>query len=211
MKVRPRTLTGRRRTVAAVLAATVVLGGAGATTAVAFAEDGDHDGAPAVAAGSDRDDDRDSVLLKGAEVDLKQAAARATKSVAGTVTAAELEGSRGKPVWHVDVVDSRGTEHEVTVDAGTGKVTKAGTDRDDDGDDAALAKSAGTGVARAVDAALAAVDGTATSAELDDDHGRSAAWHVDVTDTRSTEHEVTVDAGTGKVTATETDDDHDED
>jgi uncharacterized membrane protein YkoI len=215
MKARPRTLTGRRRTVAAVLAATVVLGGAGAATAVAFADDGDgdHDGVATAAAGSDHD----STLLKGAEVGLEQAAANATRSVAGTVTAVELEGGRGKPVWKVDVTGSRGVEHEVTVDAKTGKVTATRKDRDDDADDAAPAGSAWTGVARAVDAALAAVDGTAASAELDDDGG-TAAWHVDVIGSRGVEHEVTVDAKTGKVTATGTDDeggsasgDHDED
>ena len=75
------------------------------------------------------------------------------------------------------------------------------------------ARSAGTDVGRAVNAALTEVPGTATSADWDDDHGRTAAWHVDVTDAKGTDHEVTVDARSGKVTAvhTDRDDDHSDD
>ncbi|MEV5873316.1 PepSY domain-containing protein [Streptomyces sp. NPDC052101] len=222
MKSLKRTLTGRRRTVAAVLAATVVLGGAGAATATAFAEDGDHDDTPVAATtspGTDHDDhDNDAALVRSAKVDIKQAADTATKSLAGTVTAVDLDGQKGKPVWKVDVTDSKGTEHEVSVNATDGKVTATKADRDNDSDDrtgdAALAKSAKsakTDLAKAVDAALAEVKGTATSADLENDHGRTTAWHVDVTDAKGNDHEVTVDAANGKVTAAKTDDDRNDD
>ncbi|WP_336113927.1 PepSY domain-containing protein [Streptomyces sp. PTD9-10] len=217
MKARLRTLTSRRRTVAAVLAATVVHGGAGAATATAFADDSDHDDTQVAATnspGHDHDDhDNDATLIKNAKVDIKKAADTATNSVSDTVTAVDLEGSQGKPVWKVDVTDSQGTEHEVTVNATDGKVTATKADQDNDSDDrsgdAALAKSAKTDLAKAVDAALAKVKGTATSAGLESDHGKNTAWHVDVTDTKGKDHEVTVDAANGKVTAAKTDDDND--
>ncbi|MEW2624735.1 PepSY domain-containing protein [Streptomyces sp. NPDC048106] len=63
---------------------------------------------------------------------------------------------------------------------------------------------------KAVDAALAKVSGTATSADLEHNHG-TPAWHIDVTDSKGKNHEVTVDATTGKVTATKTDQNNDHD
>ncbi|MQY40355.1 hypothetical protein SRB17_83880 [Streptomyces sp. RB17] len=219
MKARLRTLTSRRRTVATVLTATVVFGGAGAAAAFAFAEVGDHHNVKTVttnAAGLDRDDhgndhDHDSALVKSAKIDIKQAATTATKSVAGTVTAVDLDSQNGKAVWKVDVTDSKGTKHEVTVNDTDGKVTATKADQDNDSDDRsgdeALAKAAKTDLAKAVDAALAKVKGTATSADLDKHHGRTAAWHVDVTDAKGKDHEVAVDAQNGKVTAAKTDED----
>ncbi|OLZ65388.1 hypothetical protein AV521_32455 [Streptomyces sp. IMTB 2501] len=103
----------------------------------------------------------------------------------------------------------------MTVNATDGNVTATKADRDNDSDDrsgdAALAKPTKTDLEVAVDAALAEVEGTATSADLESDHGRTAAWHVDVTDTKGTDHEVTVDAANGKVTAAKTDDDRNDD
>ncbi|MEU1232482.1 PepSY domain-containing protein [Streptomyces sp. NPDC005828] len=142
MKARLLALTGRRRTLAAVLAATVVLGGAGAATAASFADDDDHDDSPAASAshereddddhGDDHDGDADASLVKSVKVDLDTAAGTAVKSVAGTVTGVELDGVDGKPVWKVDIIDAKGAEHEVTVNAVDGKVTadKPGDDRD---------------------------------------------------------------------------------
>lgn len=215
MKSLKRSLTGRRRTAAAVLAATVVLGGAGAATAVAFADDGSHDSSrdSGDRSSSDRDGTRDGSDDDGTpttktKVDLKQAAVAAVASVAGKVTSVELEGHRGKAVWKVDVVTAKGAEHEVTVNTTSGKVTSNRIDHGDTDDDAALARSAKTGLGQAVDAALKKIHGTATSAELDDDSRRSVVWHVDVTDAKGAEHEVTVDARSGKVTGVQADDDH---
>ncbi|MFJ6562536.1 PepSY domain-containing protein [Streptomyces sp. NPDC091412] len=209
MKALKRSLAGRRRTVSAVVAATVVLGGAGAVSALALAGD-DHGGAHATAgATSDAHDgsDRDGRLAGSVRVGLKEAADAATTSLAGTVTEVEPDGRRGQAVWEVDIVDAKGIEHEVTVNAADGKVIAGRADRvgdTADPDDAALAKSARTGLGQAVDTALDKVPGTATSAELDDHHDRTAAWHIDVTDGQGAAHEVVVDARTGKVTATHT-------
>ncbi|MFK4266257.1 PepSY domain-containing protein [Streptomyces milbemycinicus] len=217
MKSLKRSLTGRRRTVAAVLAATVLLGGAGAATAVAFADDGSHDSSrdnthdsTHAAAGTTYEDRDDGTFATKTKIDLKQAADAAVASVAGKVTSVELEGHQGKAVWKVDVATAKGAEHEVTMNATSGKVTAHRTDHDDADDEAALARSARTGLGQAVDAALKKIPGTATSAELDDDNGRSAAWDIDVTDAKGAEHEVTVDARSGKVTAVQADDDHDD-
>ncbi|MFF8866046.1 PepSY domain-containing protein [Streptomyces sp. NPDC015139] len=181
--------------------------------------DGDHRGVETAAAGSagtDRDDHgdhgdhaSDRTIVKAGKVDLKQAVAVATRSTAGTVTEIELDDSLGKPVWKAEVVDARGTERAFTVDATDGTVTATGTAKDDDSDDddATLAKSAGTDATRAVDAALAKLKGTATAAELEGEHG-TPVWHVDVTDAKGRDHEVTVGARSGKVTASEADDHH---
>ncbi|MGW1190037.1 PepSY domain-containing protein [Streptomyces sp. NPDC002559] len=218
MKSLERAPVGSRRMVAAVLAATAALGGAAATAAASPSDAGHgiRTGVIAALPGTDHDDnDDDAALIKNAEVDIKQAAGTAEKSVAGTVTAADLDGSKDKPVWKIDVTDSHGTEHEVTVDATDGKVTATRTDKDRSPDDrsadAALAKSSRTDLAKAVDAALAEVDGTATSADLENDHGTTPAWHIDVTNPKdkNRNHEVTVDATTGKVTATGIDEDSD--
>ncbi|MFI1289957.1 PepSY domain-containing protein [Streptomyces sp. NPDC020792] len=206
MKALKRSLAGRRRTVSAVVAATVVLGGAGAASAIALAGD-DHGGAHATAGTTSDTHDGSDHDGRLARVGLKQAADAATTSVAGTVTEVEPDGRRGQPVWEVDIVDAEGIEHEVTVNAADGKVSAGRADRvgdTADPDDAALAKSARTGLGQAVDTALDKVPGTATSAELDDHHDRTTAWHIDVTDDQGAAHEVVVDARTGKVTATHT-------
>ncbi|MFC0600310.1 PepSY domain-containing protein [Streptomyces palmae] len=226
--LRPRNVTGRRRNIAAVLAATVILGGAGAATAVAYAGDGGSDDSRASAtdargAHHDRDhdgherEDRDrgddegdgAALLKGAKVDLKQAVAEAMKSVRGTATAVDLERGQDKPVWEVEITDAHGTEHEVTVNALDGRIVATTVDEDDDsGDregDARLARSAKTDLATAVDAALARVQGTATSAELEGDHGGTVVWQVEIADAKGGHHEVAVDARTGAVQAAEAD------
>ncbi|MFJ3809278.1 PepSY domain-containing protein [Streptomyces sp. NPDC090073] len=212
MRARSHTPAGRRRTVATVIAATVVLGGAGAATAVAFAENGDHHGMKTAAAGSAGTDHGDHAsnrtIAAAGKVDLKQAVAVATRSAAGTVTEIELDDSLGKPVWKAEVVNARGIEREFTVDATDGTVTATGTAKDDDSDDdAALVKPARTDVTRAVDTALARIKGTATAAELEAEHG-TPVWHIDVKDARGHDHEVTVGARSGKVTAEEADDHH---
>ncbi|MER6026287.1 PepSY domain-containing protein [Streptomyces sp. NPDC001851] len=58
-----------------------------------------------------------------------------------------------------------------------------------------------------MDAALTKVKGTATSADLENAHGKTTAWHIDVTDTKGHDHEATVDAANGKGTAAKTDED----
>ncbi|PCG84399.1 hypothetical protein CIB93_19370 [Streptomyces sp. WZ.A104] len=128
----------RNATIAAITAA-VLIGGTAAAT-VAFADD-DGDRTPTRSAGmvstADAPDDRTPAAKESARITLDQAVAAALKSVPGTVTEAELDdddddddGRRGNVLrWDVDITGKDGKQHELRVDAKTGKVT---VDRDDD-------------------------------------------------------------------------------
>ncbi|MFJ8748090.1 PepSY domain-containing protein [Streptomyces sp. NPDC102441] len=68
-----------------------------------------------------------------------------------------------------------------------------------------------TGVDEAVGAALKAVPGTVTEAELDDDDDSSrTVWELDVYGSDKVWHDVTVDAANGKVVSDREDDDNDD-
>ncbi|MCX5109298.1 PepSY domain-containing protein [Streptomyces sp. NBC_00378] len=197
----------RKIVIAAVTAA--VLAGGGAATAVAVADDDSHDR-----------EVKSSVASDGtARVDVKEAVAAAVEAVPGTVTEAELDDEDGGLVWELDVYGSDKVWHDVTVDAGNGKVLAKHTSDDDDdqGDDRDLhaPRSAAVSLDSAVDAALKANPGTVTSVDLDDHDGRSDQalhWEVDVQGKDGKQHELNVDANTGKVTSGHVDDDgHDSD
>ncbi|MDQ0987117.1 PepSY domain-containing protein [Streptomyces sp. V2I9] len=223
----------RNVTIAAITAA-VLIGGATAGT-VAFADsDDDGDRAPSRSASSvgpaddkdaddrtddasdERDDDR-AAAAKDVRVSLDRAVAAALKSAPGTVTGAELDADDddhdGRTVWELDV---RGTDkkwHDVTVDATSGTVLKTRDDDSDDRDRHAPRSSAVT-LDRAAAAALKTAPGTITSIDLDDDddgrRGEVLRWDVDIEGKDGKQHELRVDAKTGKVTA-DRDDDGDSD
>ncbi|MEU2902079.1 PepSY domain-containing protein [Streptomyces globisporus] len=224
----------RNVTIAAITAA-VLIGGTTAAT-VAFADsDGDRDrtstrSASTVSLADDRDDrtddasddrsdDRAPAAAKNARISLDQAVAAALKSVPGTVTQAELDRDDddhdGRAVWELDVRGSDKKWHDVTVDAGNGKVLKTRADDNDDRDDHAPRSSAVT-LNDAAAAALKTAPGTITSIDLDDDDdddngSRSDVlrWDVDVAGKDGKQHELRVDAKTGKV-AVDRDDDGDD-
>ncbi|AWL86045.1 peptidase M4 [Streptomyces griseus] len=223
----------RNVTIAAITAA-VLIGGTTAAT-VAFADsDGDRDrtstrSASTVSLADDRDDRTDDAsddrsdgrapaAAKNARISLDQAVAAALKSVPGTVTQAELDRDDddhdGRAVWELDVRGSDKKWHDVTVDAGNGKVLKT-RDDNDDRDDHAPRSSAVT-LNDAAAAALKTAPGTITSIDLDDDDdddngSRSDVlrWDVDVAGKDGKQHELRVDAKTGKV-AVDRDDDGDD-
>ncbi|MFI5772962.1 PepSY domain-containing protein [Streptomyces sp. NPDC051658] len=195
----------KRKIVIAAVTAAVLVGG-GAATAVAFANDDSHDretrsGAPSGAT---------------ARVDVADAITAAVKAVPGTVTEAELDDEDGGLVWELDVYGSDKAWHDVTVDAGNGKVLGKHTS-DDDGDDDRdrhAPRSAPVSLNAAVDAALKANPGTVTSIDLDDHDGRDGGalhWEVDVRGKDGKQHELNVDAKSGKVTVDRSDDDHGDD
>ncbi|GAA4238011.1 hypothetical protein GCM10022254_52190 [Actinomadura meridiana] len=113
MRINARRFTvGRGLTVAVVAAGVLAVGGA----ATAFA---DHDGAPGNG--------------HATPVTATEAAAAALKAVpGGTVEEVELDDGA---VWEVDVIAKNGVEHEVTLDAKTGKILASTIDHDDDDDD----------------------------------------------------------------------------
>ncbi|GLF94714.1 PepSY domain-containing protein [Streptomyces yaizuensis] len=74
----------------------------------------------------DRDDrdDRDDVPVRDAKVDAKQAGAAAVDFRAGTVTDIEFDDGH----WEVEIHAKDGAEHEVRVDAVTGKASASPSD-----------------------------------------------------------------------------------
>ncbi|SFY16075.1 PepSY domain-containing protein [Streptomyces atratus] len=194
----------KRKIVIAAVAAAVLAGG-GAATAVAFADDDSHDrGTRPGAASGDT-----------ARIGVGDAVSAAVKAVPGTVTEAELDDEDGGLVWELDVYGSDNAWHDVTVDAGNGKVLGKHVSDDDDDRDRHAPRSARVSLDAAVDAALKANPGTVTSVDLDDDHdgrnGGALHWEVDVRGKDGKQHELNVDAGTGTVTVDRSDDGHDDD
>ncbi|MFG3526382.1 PepSY domain-containing protein [Streptomyces sp. NPDC047917] len=196
----------KRKFVIAAVTAAVLVGGT-AATAVAFTDDDSHDrGARSSVKSGDT-----------ARTGVAEAVTSAVRAVPGTVTEAELDDEDGGLVWELDVYGSDKVWHDVTVDAGNGKVLGKHTS-DDDGDDDRdryAPRSAPVSLNAAVDAALKAQSGTVTSVDLDDDHddrgGRAPHWEVDVRGKDGTKHELNVDAKSGKVTVDRSDDGHGDD
>lgn len=200
----------KRKFVIAAVTAAVLVGGT-AATAVAFADDDSHD---RQARSSVKSGDT-------ARTDVAQAVTAAVRAVPGTVTEAELDDEDGGLVWELDVYGSDKVWHDVTVDAGNGKVLGKHTsdngdaDGDDGGDDdrdRSAPRSAPVSLDAAVDAALKTNPGTVTSVDLDDDRddrgGKASHWEVDVRGKDGKQHELNVDAKSGKVTVDRSDDDH---
>ncbi|MCX4734778.1 PepSY domain-containing protein [Streptomyces sp. NBC_01363] len=193
----------KRKIVIAAVTAAVLVGG-GAATAVAFADDDSHDR-----------ETRSSAPSGGtARVDVADAITAAVKAVPGTVTEAELDDEDGGLVWELDVYGSDKAWHDVTVDAGNGKVLGKHVSDDDDDRDRHAPRSAPVSLNAAVDAAMKANPGTVTSIDLDDHDGRSGGslhWEVDVRGKDGKQHELNVDAKSGKVTVDRSDDGHGDD
>ncbi|HEY6739350.1 MAG TPA: PepSY domain-containing protein [Actinopolymorphaceae bacterium] len=79
--------------------------------------------------------------------------------------------------------------------------------RDDRDDDRTEVKAAKVTARQAIDAAVKSVPGTVSSVELEDDDGDRLAWEVDILRSDGTWRSVLVDARTGKVVASGTQDD----
>ncbi|HZE37928.1 MAG TPA: PepSY domain-containing protein [Stackebrandtia sp.] len=128
--------TARRGLVIGAAAAGLLVVGGGVAATAAFA-DGDDDTASTHADhdSDDRDEADEATPPLDTKVGLAEAADTAAGEVSGgTVTSVELSGTKDKPVWEVDIVTSKGTERDVTVDATSGKVVDNTADRDDHDD-----------------------------------------------------------------------------
>lgn len=187
----------RKIVIAAVTAA--VLAGGTAATAVALTDDDGHDGAGRGSTASSAT----------ARVAVGEAVAAGLRAVPGTVTEAELDDEDGGLVWELDVYGSDRAWHDVTVDAGNGKVLGKHIDHDGDGDRRAPGKTSVT-LDEAVAAALKSAPGTVTSVELEGRRGGAAHWEVDVRGKDGAARELVVDARTGGVTADRPDGGHDD-
>ncbi|MER7940168.1 MULTISPECIES: PepSY domain-containing protein [unclassified Streptomyces] len=212
----------KRNTAIAALTAAVLVGGGLATTAAFADSDGTRTDDSTASAGTaaGRTGAGQAVTEKtgkAGRTTVDEAVGAALKAVPGTVTEAELDDDDddgGRTVWELDVYGADKVWHDVTVDAGSGKLL---SDREDDnGDrDRHAPRSAAVSLDAALKAALGAQPGTVTSVDLDDDDdddGRRGAprWDVDITGKDGKQHELRVDAKSGKVTA-DHDDDHDDD
>ncbi|RPK50812.1 PepSY domain-containing protein [Streptomyces sp. ADI93-02] len=211
----------KRNTAIAALTAAVLVGGGLATTAAFADSDGTRTDDSTASAGTaaGRTGAGQAVTEKtgkAGRTTVDEAVGAALKAVPGTVTEAELDDDDddgGRTVWELDVYGADKVWHDVTVDAGSGKVLSDRED-DDNGDrDRHAPRSAAVSLDAALKAALGAQPGTVTSVDLDDDDdGRRGAprWDVDITGKDGKQHELRVDAKSGKVTA-DHDDDHDDD
>ncbi|MFE5190161.1 PepSY domain-containing protein [Streptomyces sp. NPDC056628] len=200
----------KRNLVLATVAAAALIGGG---TVAAYAGSGDDGASPRqsdVRVTDDRDDtpkdddgrdddrdrdDRDEARSQAGRtgVTAAEAIAAALERTPGTAVSAELDDD-GSRVWEVTVVKGDGTEHDVRVSAGDGKVL--GDRRDDDDDregraDLAALKGADVDAREAAEAAAA--KGTVVEIDLDDDG--PAAWKAE-----TTKGEWTVDPKSGAVT-----------
>lgn len=199
----------KRKIAIATLTAAVLVGG-GLVTTAAFAD-----------SDSGAKDDRTATADRAADGTGEQRNVRTTvdgavgaalKAVPGTVTEAELDDDddRDRTVWELDVYGSDKVWHDVTVDARNGKVLSDREDDDNDDRDRHAPRSASVSLDAAVKAALGERPGTVTSVDLDDndDDGKRGAprWDVDVAGKGGQEHELHVDATSGKVTVDRDDD-----
>ncbi|MFI5521967.1 PepSY domain-containing protein [Streptomyces platensis] len=215
-----RTLTPRAA-VLATAAAVALIGSTSAATAFAD-DDGPAPRSSVQLSQNERhldDTAKDRAQVKADKISQSEATAKALKAAPGTATSAELDNAdrNGSLIWEVDVFGKDHKNHDVTIDAGNGKVLNQHTDRDDDAaqdaaETQALIKADKIGHSKATDKALKAVPGTVVSYSLDDnDRNGSAVWEVDVLGKDHKNHDVTIDAGNGKVLNQHVDQDNKDD
>ncbi|MBR1374513.1 MAG: PepSY domain-containing protein [Cardiobacteriaceae bacterium] len=127
--------------------------------------------------------------------DAKEIAINAARG--GRVVDIELERRKGSAYYEVEV-KNQGVEHEIKIDATTGRILKHKTEN----------KTAQLNISRdqAKQIALTAVRGGRIT-DIDLENKRAAAYYeVEVRDARGNEHELKIDAQSGKVFSHKIDD-----
>lgn len=210
----------KRNIVIATVAAAALVGGGTATALAVTGDDGAPSRASEVRVASDVQDDDvrhdedgrddDATVVKSTKVTAADALAGALRHTPGTAVSAELDDEDDAVAWDIDILDSASKWHSVHVDPATGKVLSSHTEREDDSDDdAARVRAAlqGSSVSATEAAKAAAVHGTVTSIDLDEDSG-SPAWEAETrTQSGGTEHDWLVDLRTAQVTPDRSSDD----
>ncbi|MFH9421759.1 PepSY domain-containing protein [Streptomyces sp. NPDC017529] len=201
----------KRNILIATVAAAALVGG-GTATAVAFGDSGTASSTPKASSTPrssvnvpDDDVNEDAREAKAASVSATEAATSALKAAPGTVTGIDLDEDRPGLVWEVDVLGKDNKWHEVTLDAGNGKVLGQHVEHEGDDDHGvahtrAELKGATVDATAAADRAAAAY-GTVTSVDLDDDHRADAVWEVETVSKDGKEHKLNVDPRSGRVSA----------
>ncbi|NGO73245.1 PepSY domain-containing protein [Streptomyces boncukensis] len=148
---------------------------------------------PALAASSDvRSGDGDAAEDTGRHaVSAQRAATAAAKAAPGTVAELELDTDDGKLVWEADVFGRDSKWYDIDIDPEDGKVSARGLAHDDDREPVRKVKVDAAGAAAK---AAGAGKGVVTSVDLEGTH-----WEVETTDSRGTEHELLIDADSGKI------------
>lgn len=125
----------------------------------------------------------------------------------GTITDFELDEDHGRLKYEIEI-KANGIEHEIKIDAYTGKILKHEKDRDDDWDDDDYKKYGNKSniisAEKAKSIALGLANGKITDFELDEDDG-ILIYKVEIK-AKGLEHEIEIDAHTGKVLEHEIDD-----
>lgn len=143
-------------------------------------------------------------LIPDDKIGYRKAARTAADEVSdGTLTELELKrGADDKPVWETSVAEKDGTEHQVNVDADSGKVVLSRTEPDQDADDKRKLEDRLSGAKissqQAVDKATGQTKGTVTSVKLDDTDDGTTIWSVDIVSTddwNKTTYDVDADDG----------------
>ncbi|MFG2206135.1 PepSY domain-containing protein [Streptomyces sp. NPDC048638] len=156
--------------------------------------------------GGDDGGQEDVREARAAGVSAPQAAAAALKAVPGTVSGLDLDRDRPGLVWEADVLGKDGKWHEVTLDAGSGRVLDQHVDHEDD-----AVSPSGAKVDAAAAARIAGAHATVTSLDLDDDHRARAVWEAETVTKDGKEHKLLIDPDSGKPTAAPAHDADDDD
>ncbi|MFC6879997.1 MULTISPECIES: PepSY domain-containing protein [Actinomadura] len=181
----------------------VALAGGGAAYATASHSGGSGPDRTAAAAAAHADGDArsgersDGDDARPGRVSLAQAADAVLKAVPGKIEELELDHGR----WEADVLAGDGSWRQVVVDAETAAVHGDRVDKEG-GENAAELRAAKTDAVGAAKAATRAEPGTVTAVDFE-----KTSWEVDVTTAENVEHELTVDAGTGRVLSNRVDED----
>lgn len=179
-------------------------GQARAEDQVSFQED--RDPASGGLAGADDDVAEAEGLRESAQISRDRAEESALREVSGDVVGTGLDDENGSAAYQVDVLANDGSLHEVDIDAANGDVLSHTTE---DQDDAAEAQSvyerASVSREDAQRSALGRFPGEVQEIGLDDEGGR-AVYNVEILGDDGNLHEATVDAESGDVIGSETED-----
>ncbi|WP_081937704.1 PepSY domain-containing protein [Streptosporangium roseum] len=134
--------------------------------------------------------------------DLRRAGEAALKAVPDS-TLSSIESKENGRFWEVQVVAADGTEHELDVEAGTGKVIgKPRVEAEDAGDKAEhrrRVEEAKLGYLQAAKKIEAQVPGGRITELSLDGHNGKTVWEGDVVDSSRTKRFIMIDAGDGKI------------
>ena len=80
-------------------------------------------------------DDDDAAMAGQARLTSSEAATIATTALPGKVTETKLDDENGYLVWEVEIIDAKGHETELKIDAGNGRLLAAEREDDEDKDE----------------------------------------------------------------------------